>query len=91
MGRLLTELEVVEAGLDAGGVRASRLHVLSEELARGDSLPFEVLRESLEVLLAARAGSAQQEDASHYKVTVVRLELRRSLSGLAIVTYLGSS
>ena len=43
----LTELEVVEAGLDAGGVGTASCDVLAEELASRDALPLEVLGEGL--------------------------------------------
>lgn len=62
---LLTHLEVVEAGLDAGRVLSIRLNVLAEQLASRDALPFEVLGEGLEVLLTVCTGSAQEEDAAN--------------------------
>jgi len=63
---ILTELEVFEALLDAEGMRALSLYVLTEELARGDALPLKVLGERLQVLLSTGTGSAEKEDAANY-------------------------
>ena len=56
---------VVEALANAFGVRTGGLDVLSEELARRNAFPLEVLGKSLQVFLAAGTGSSHQENASH--------------------------
>ena len=76
----LTHLVVVEAGGDAGGVGSVRLHVLAEELAGRDALPLEVLGDGLQVLLAAAAGGAQQENAANLvHLDLLEKELERIL------------
>ena len=58
-------LEVVKALLDASGMCAGRLDMIAEELASADTLPFEVLGESLEVLLAVCSWCTEQEYATN--------------------------
>ena len=54
-------LEVVEALLDAGGVVTRSLDMIAEELSSADTLPFKVLRESLEVFLSVCSWCTEQE------------------------------
>ena len=65
--KLLTHLEIIEAGGDSVRVRSTGLHVLSQKFSNRDALPLEVLRECLEVLLSAAAGSARQEYSLAYQ------------------------
>ena len=77
---ILTHLVVVEAGGDAGGVRAVRLDVLAEQLASADALPLEVLGDSFKVLLTAAAGSAKKENTAHLvHLDLLKKELERVL------------
>ena len=62
---IIDVLEVVEALLDASLMWATRLDMITEELASADTLPFKVLGESLEVLLAVCSWSTKQEYATN--------------------------
>ena len=82
---ILTELEAVEALLNADSMRALGLDVLAEELARRDALPLKVLGKRLQVLLSAGTGSAKEEDAANYDWQ------RNTVNKRDRTTYLGSS
>ena len=88
MGQPLTVLERVEAGLDAVGVGAALGHVVAQQLARRDALPLEVLSEGLQILLAAGAGGAQQENAVNYWNGVGAVSEE---GGMGLETYPGSA
>ena len=77
---ILTHLVVVEAGRDAGGVRAVRLDVLAEQLASADALPLEILSDSFKVLLTAAARSAKKENTAYLvHLDLLKQELERVL------------
>ena len=75
-----------EALLYAGGVGAVGLHVLAEELASRDALPFEVLGKSLKVFLTVGARGAEEEDAANCKTRmVVRHTLENDLPWFILI------
>ena len=71
-------LEIVEALLDAISVGTSSLDMIAKELASADTFPFEVLGESLEVLLTVRSWCTEQEYASNLLLlNLLKHELKR--------------
>ena len=72
---ILTHLEIVEACSDSISMWSAGLDVLSQELSRADALPFEVLAQSLKVLLTACTWWSKKENSTNYE-----REKRRSYS-----------
>ena len=71
-------LEVVEALLDASVMCATGLDMIAEELASADTLPFEVLGESLEVLLTVSTWCTKQEYTTNLLLLyLLKHELKR--------------
>ena len=58
---------------------ATRLDMITEELASADTLPFKVLGESLEVLLAVCSWSTKQEYATNLLLLYL---LKHELEGI---------